>query len=51
MLALLVAGLGGSTLLSGCAAKQSEQPASYTLAVTATSGQEQHSQTVTLIVQ
>ena len=51
MLALLVAGLGGSTLLSGCGAEQSGQPASYTLTVTATSGQEQHSQTVTLIVQ
>jgi sugar lactone lactonase YvrE len=51
MLALLVAGLGGSTLLSGCGAEPSGQPASYTLTVTATSGQEQHSQTVTLIVQ
>ena len=50
MLALLVAGLGGSTLLIGCGAVR-EQPASYTLTVTATSGQEQHSQTVTLIVQ
>ncbi len=50
MLTLLVAGLGGSTLLSGCGAVR-EQPASYTLTVTATSGQEQHSQTVTLIVQ
>jgi hypothetical protein len=50
MLALLVAGLG-STLLSGCGAEPSGQPASYTLTVTATSGQEQHSQTVTLIVQ
>ena len=51
MLALLVAGLGGSMLLSGCGAQQSGPPASYTLTVTATSGQEQHSQSVTLIVQ
>jgi hypothetical protein len=50
MLTLLVAGLGGSTLLSGCGAVR-QQPANYTLTVTATSGQEQHSQTVTLIVQ
>ena len=51
MLTLLVAGLGGSMLLSGCGAEPGEQAASYTLTVTATSGQEQHSQTVTLIVQ
>ena len=51
MLTLLVAGLGGSMLLSGCGAEPSEKPASYTLTVTATSGQEQHSQTVSLIVQ
>jgi hypothetical protein len=50
MLALLVAGLGGLMLISGCGAVR-QQPANYTLTVTATSGQEQHSQTVSLIVQ
>ncbi len=53
-LILLVAGLGGAGLLTGCGASngfQLQPESTYTLTVTATSGSLQHTQTVTLTVQ
>ncbi len=53
-LILLVAGLGGAGLLTGCGTSngfQLQPQATYTLTVTATSGSLQHTQTVTLTVQ
>ena len=53
-LILLVAGLGGAGLLTGCGTSngfQLQPQSTYTLTVSAASGSLQHTQTVTLTVQ